>query len=449
VTIIRYISNDPSILFKSSMRTVSSITDVGSNSIVETGATVSAEGTRPGANGACRFTGFAGSGLLDTAGQFSFTVDTAAISKNVSPTGSVGDVYAANTYLYSHGQVTIPYGRMWIDINNDMSMQMNTNDVAAGNINAHSLQNGSRSIITKSWTAAGVVDTYINGRLSGTGNRTDLATGMFDNIFIGSVRSGSGGLSMVNAIFSDFVISSNPVVLASNTSLPNLSYFGDSFVSQADVLGAAGYYRNNAKHVVDAAMFRDGVLTLGAVSGHSGATINDASGTPLQSFRAAYISTNPEPTVFQAGVNDCLAFTLAASFQVDLDDHISAILAATTGPMFIGTVPTVKFATGADIPGKVQNVANANDIIRAAPTRWNVANPADIGRVIVYDLFTHVGGEAPFADVFEGQRTGLNDDVHFSAKGQKMWGELVGQTISETIIGSNSGIMRDVIRSVI
>ncbi len=440
--IIKYLDNDPNILVRSSLKTDEQITTVGANSIIEAGATLDQIfGGKAGANGICRFTGFAGSLGLDSRGQVSFNVPTLSISKIWSATGSLGTVYGGDTYIYSHGQTSVPYGRMWINASNDMSFEMNTVDTHIPSIQLHSLGQNVNSRITLSWDndVANTVDVRINNILYGSGVRTDLTAPMFNNVFMASNRSGAGGtIAMQNSFFSDVLIAATPAVLDLSQLLVNLSYFGDSHVSQADQSGAVGYYKNNARYVVDGVMAAAGILTSGTVDGHSGATVRDGSATPLESFRAAYIATNPEPTVFQCGTNDCLEATLNASFQADQDDHIATILASTPYgiPLFIGSTPTVKYATGADIPQKVANVAEANAITKGAPARWDTANPLDKGRVVFYDLFNYLGGENPPPDVFEGQRTGLNDNVHLSAKGQLMWGQLLGQTVYNTLLNN-------------
>lgn len=432
MTFINFPDNNSSIIFKSSLKSAASITDIGT-SFVEAGAVITSQGIRAGSVGACRFRGFAGSGLLDTAGQLSFEIDTPAISKRWVPTGSEGDTYTVDTYLYSHGETGLPYGRMWININNDMNFEMNTSDTHISGIQSHSFRNPARSIVTVSWDDDGNVIYYINQRKHGEGVRSDLTAPMFNNIFMGSNRSGAGGTAALeNAILSDFIIASVPVKLLSVPVLSNLSYFGDSYVGQADVAGAT-FFRNNARHVVDAVTAGVGALTDGVVDGHSGATVHDGGGAPLDAFRAAFIATNPNPAVFQAGVNDSLETTLHANYEVDLDDHLTSIIAGMTGPLFLGTVPTVKYATGADIPQKVANVAEANAITHDAPARWDAANPADKGRIIVYDLHKYIGGENPVDDVFVGQWNGNGDDVHFTAKGQKMWGEVLGSAVVKLI----------------
>ncbi len=456
MTFIKFNDNNPNIVIKSSMKTLESVESVGAGSLVEAGALIDAlNGIKAGTFGAVEFAGYIGQALLETKGQFSFDVETKAISTTQALSGSVGDAYANNTYLFTNGQTSGEFGRGWIDAGQASRNHINSADAQITPTNSHSFRNGRFTRMVYSWDENNNVEIYKNYRIHGTGTRVDLTAGVFDNFWLASFKgftSGGTNLTLQASFIRDFILATTPVKLELSPYLPNLRYFGDSYISQADVSGNANYYRNNARHIVDAYMAERGILISSIVDGHPGATINDSSGLPLENFRAAFIATNPDPAVLQAGVNDALQATFPTTYEVDLDDHINSILGGGTPFIFVGTVPTVKFATGADTPAKVANVAEANNITLGAPARWDAANPLDTGRVVSYDLFNYLGGENPEPDVFVGQWNGLNDDPHLTAKGQKMMGEIIGATVYNKLLNNptpQSRIIRNVIRNVV
>jgi len=44
-------------------------------------------------------------------------------------------------------------------------------------------------------------------------------------------------------------------------------------------------------------------------------------------------------------------------------------------------------------------------------------------------MFMIAGGESPLTDIFTGNIQDANDDFHYSAKGQRLWGESLAKSI--------------------
>ena len=433
--ILKYGSSHASVVAEASLLTEASVTNWGVGSAVPADTTIdTVNGMKAGTTGACNLTGHGSLTDLDVGGQFSFEIETEAISETNANVGSQGGTFANNTYVFTNRESGAVYGRTWIAADNTGNSEAHTSDTHV-TWDSHSLDNGSFSEVNFSWSW-GKIEVRINGRLHGISTRVTHVSNIFTELHLGSnrgVTSAGSNLTLQNYFVRKAMLSKAPITLARHPQLRNVYMFGDSLITQAEEAGAV-YYQNNASDVIRAEFAKKGLYINLSVDGHSGSTVVDTGGNPLQNFRAALLANRPDNVIFQCGTNDTTGSSVDAAFETDLDDHINTILASIPGKIIIGTVPTLQTSFAFKTAQFVNNVEAVNLIIRDAPARWDTANPSDTGRVIVYDLFKHFGGETPMENVFTGQIGSLHgSDYHPSAKGQKMMGELQAATLMKAI----------------
>lgn len=436
-SLLRFGSDHASIIGQSSMLTEESVTSWGTGSAVPADAIIDPiRGIKSGTTGAALFLGHSYT-PLDTQGQMSFDIETNALSETNANTGSIGPGVANNTYILSHsvsGPASL-YGRMWINTSDTVQAEAHTGDTHVL-LEAHSLGNPDYTRVTYSWTYD-KLDVYYNGRLHGTSQRTNHLADIFRYIYLGSNRgavSGGTSLTVQNHYIRNFLLSTQPVEFREHGEILNVYLWGDSFVVQADVSGQAAFYRNNARHAAEAYLSERGVYINITTDGHNGGTINDSSGIPLEGFRAALIAANPDYVIMQAGVNDAVPGVIDPNIQTDLNDHIDSIMAGTTAKMIVGNCNSLKADSTTDDQIHIDNVASVNAILNDVADRWDVANPSNTGRIIPLDLFAMTGGEDLLPDMFAGQAgLGLFNNYHLSAKGQLLWGQLIGELIYKSL----------------
>ena len=432
--ILQFGDTHESILSQASCLTEASITAWGTGTTINSGATIDPVlGIKAGTTGSCKLMGHGSLTDLNFAGQFSFDVETEAISITSAATGSVGAGVANNTYLYSNRLSGGTYGRSYITSAGQVNTEFHTADTHV-TWDMHSLGNPRFSRITFSWNY-GAMDVYVNGRYSGTTTRITYPGDMWTEIHMASDRSQTSAgsvLTLQNYHMKMILLATQPVTLSHHPQLTNVYMFGDSYVTQASEAGAT-FYKNNASDVLKGELAKRGIYINLTVDGHSGASISDAAVDPLQDYRAALIAANPDIVIFQAGVNDANDGAVPANFQTDLDDHIDSILAGTTAKIFVGNSPSLKSWSTYDTPTYVASVKAVNAIIDTAGARWDAANPSDTGRVINYSLFDLYGGEYLLPLVMTGQINNDNDNYHPSAKGQLMWGRKLADIICNNL----------------
>lgn len=426
--------DDSSILVDCLMTSAADIT--ANAGTLQSGATVSEDGVLAGSNGAVQFDLSAlDYNSLDGQGYMHFDITTADIGELHESVGSVGYDHTGNDYLAhwnSSDGVIPPYGRILINTNEQLQLELNTSDSNAVIAGPHTLGVGTYTRVALSWIG-GVTTHFINGYPVEYKDRLGFDLSKFRYIMLGALLNSSSPI-VAPAKFKNFLISNRPVMIPAHRELTKVIFWGDSFVSNAAKAVSTSYYHCTAEHTFKRYLALKGIDAELVIDGHSGYEIWDGATSNLQSVRAALLAQDPRGVCVQAATNDALRSSLSANFEADYKDHITTIMAhASVEWMVLGTVPTTQANSSYDSVVYVNNVATLNGIIESLPSWWDTNNPTRVGKVTTANIFKAFGEESPPANVFVGQVNGLFSDLHPGAKGQAIMGETFAAAVLDSL----------------
>ncbi|MCG3130179.1 MAG: hypothetical protein FLDDKLPJ_00928 [Phycisphaerae bacterium] len=262
----------------------------------------------------------------------------------------------------------------------------------------------------------------VDGMVYEKETRNDVAS-QFYRIYIGSLIASSGFQNDL-AYMRNLQISTRRPVFVCPPIFGQLSIISDSLFAQDHLTGtykdrvAAGSLRQTAHQ----RGFRFGSVSAD-INGGSGIIADSGLGT-LAGNVAACLAKNPTVVLIQMGTNDT---TSGASFDADTWDtgYKSALTTLLAHPtvqrIVVGTVPSMQYNSTYNTSAHVTAVAAANAKVNALPS-WD-------SRIVVADVFNALGGESPPDNVFIGQFTGANDNLHWHALGHYLAGQEYGRAL--------------------
>lgn len=403
--------------------------------------------------------------LLETSGQFSFTIPAVALGDlgSVDPTniGATGEATVSTSYLATWGDdaTTNPTvdGRIFTSSSKLIQIGLLSTSTASTMLLTDHVESGN-IIFTVSWSG-GTIRTYTNG-VPYKEEAVKGATGTdFMKYFHIGTNWGAGtqNFEQVHRV-KDFIISSRPVLAPVHPELVKIAFGGDSFANQSFVSPGQPTtgYQNVASLVARGYMLKRNIDINFAGHGIGGAYVHDWSGSLPVLFEdqiAGIISDNPNHTILQLGTNDAgHSSYVEATYKATYISHLTTLLAGTTGKFFIGTIPSRKGlglgsygdpTPAAEDTDDRARVASINVVNASLPAAMAAVNPLYAGRVIVYDLSAATGGESAADNllaglVWDGYDNGSTAewtrDGHLSSLGRELFGNLLGKTLHDNLI---------------
>lgn len=430
--IVRYGSGDSAIVLECSLTSAAAITAAG-GTLLGSGHQFDHELGMIGGTAGSVYMGevpdYAQVGMW---GQWSIDVESDWLAYSLVTDSGAGAAPGANEELLSHGAtnstVTTPYGRFRVNATGEF-MAVPDDTTAQTATRCTRLSNANRFSTLTFGHRGNFVDMYIDGRFVQTRSR-QYTTSLFRHLWLNCLRGlTSGGLA--SHYIRNLVVSSKSIHLAR---WPRIGWLGDSFVTQAEipatdaVLAAPGY-DGRAGMSCTAALMRRGLNPYQVFSGVSGGQTSHAAGTTILSGRAAILAACVDIVHYKGGTNDANTGAVPADFESSIKVDITTCLAAYVGPrhFVITNCPSTYPVAGSHANDAVVDEINA--IYAGLPAWWDAANPADTGRVHVIDVFAATGGHEPISKYFVATDNGLLNESHFTAAGQRLWGEMFADVL--------------------
>lgn len=411
--ILPYDTADDSVVFRSPMTSLASITDIGgldrstANNVFD-----SVKGMSPRINGSnvsgINFhlsTMTLESGSYDNLpqGQLSFEVERAYMSIPASVTDSESEGYENSTnevcmaWGTNNGATgTLGYLYKRTAANNyDFYIKAGQSGQVGSVYSSDNSVNPAWSTVTVSWTV-NKVDLYIDGLHIFTRTRSaSNALTQFGDIYLGNYGNGAGQPNWNNQYYMrNFIMSSRPVVLNYHPILAHIMSVGDSF--------AGGQYQNitstvgqvNEVNTIAGRLNEKGFgfNSLTVYSNGGGAVINTAADdlkTDINGAgktRAQGAAEKPTFIIFQGGVNDSGIYT-TPEFLDDLKEHVMEWMA--DGVTYTANVAAKRMILVLQVSSA--NTSDKGDLssihadILSIPAWWDAAYPSRAGHVQVVD----------------------------------------------------------------
>jgi len=443
--IILFGSNDPSVIFQSSLASAASIESISGGSVTGTPTFDPVNGMVPGAAGGAYFEG----SFLNTpnAGQLTLEVETTLISQP-SPDQVADAIGGSQGYNHlADGWQTLLDIRS-ADDTAIASLGLTSTAGIGGNyrginfvgLGVHSAGKSAFVRVTLSWTG-NTYGLYVDGLLVSSGSAAALDIG---KIAVGYFAPGSAGILRYH--IRNLILSSQAVNLPTHPLLGMVVIYGDSFASQANpyAIGStefestAGFQllrdMNNAGMSIGQLLLKD----------YPGETLNKTTEPNQVSFQLGtnrfngaadkltdVVNANADYVIIMGGTNDAAGDAaergaVAPSFAGDLLSMCRTILNnPRTKGIVMQTIMSLKGKSVLATPTFVAYVSTVNTMIRALPSAWDSTYPGEQGKIKVVDNFTATGGESAASDMEKGTLTGVLDDMHPTAFASVISGNLM------------------------
>jgi len=434
-------SGDDSVLLECDQKSQASIAAAGG--VLQTGATVSGAGVTVGNAGGVQYDLTALSAEIKSqlkyTGQISFTVNRFGIATSAAEYAeSVG--YTGSLYFMhwnATDNVALPYGRIWSQGSTDsiVCQVSGDTDTKVTNQSIHEaigLVDSDRNIkVTLSFNGSST-KLIANGFLIYETTRNIYTSGLFEYLMTGALLPSSS--PVVGAIMSDIIVASRPVQYAAHEMLPNVVWYGDSYVDQQ---GELVMYNAGCIKTFDAYFRRIGLACDGIEAGVSGALVlNSAANTVNDQLNGVGTKPNlglqdlsPRLVCFRDFVNDVIVTATSLTQSIaDRKTQIQTVLDRNSkNHVIIGTVPSQANNPAYDNATIVSRIDTINGLINSLPADMTTISAAYDGRVHIVDQFNLFGGHTPVVKLY---KTGNN---HPNGFGQFEQGMLYAKKAAELI----------------
>jgi lysophospholipase L1-like esterase len=436
-------SSSSDVVWASSLLSEASVTAAGGTVIGGTFHPV--RGFNPGSGGGVRFPSGASSTALTAAGQLRFEIERELLCElDATNNQSDGATLAGNQFAITFRDtdaVSTPYGRVYRNSGGQMNTAMNSADGNQG-YKLSTLVHDTYMTVEIEWDGA-VYSLYVDGIAAVRKRAYTSFTDMFAFVWVGCDRG--NGLAVEDYYIRNVQIASvAPVWITCSET--RIHWFGDSFVNLGTttyitdrISSATPQYQGKCDQITAGWLRRRGFDWQIEASGHSAHFISDTGADPLVDEVAALLATSPTYVFFRAGTNDgTAAGGPNADVQSSLESMLDTIMAAeSVVGCVVGTVPLAR--GGGEGNTEDAAIKSVNTSIRAAVTSWRNANPTKGHRLIIADYFAAMGGDTIPKDNIIGLRSGAHDNLHPSARGQRIMVESYCEALTRLPVRNTTG----------
>lgn len=456
--IIPFGSTDPSVILQCSLKSQAEVVAVGGS--VPNAGTIDYDTTLGAAanatNGGIRFTTPTGYADLDIAGQVSFEVETRGISVNNSAIYSQGNDLSGNNYVMvlRPAAATTNYMRLYLDGNERPQITWQTAGAStstspgAGPVELTTLGKNQFTTITISWVGNSY-DFYVDGNWLYRGSRSKYpAANIGERI---EIMSGAGLGNCITGVYArNLIVSKRPVMVPTHPVLNKVAFVGHSYTLRAAMWAYTNTWRDQSIGLV----FRRRLLASGigcnlpndgsTLFASPGATILNSGGTPIEPQVTLCAAINPSCIIYQGGINDVANASYLsvnrAQTLTDLKAHITTLMAGKNAKLLIlvNVNTTIADSSSYAVANNDKNVEVINYDFSTIPAWWDATNPSRAGQVVVADGWNAFNRSNPNPRAFNGTIDGGYDDLHTTAFGNVILGNLIADTVIKALGNSTS-----------
>ena len=280
------------------------------------------------------------------------------------------------------------------------------------------------------------LDNILTGILDGTSSNMYHTT-LYNYMYIGSDRGGANTF-LNGAYFRNLQFLNKAPIFARKPGHGKIVIWGDSLTDNGD--------SQTGIHSIAFRIMKR-FISLGywvnvEVSETAGANIHDTGGTYFGDQREAVVAMAPNHIYCQGGTNDAGNSVSDTDFRDSYRSHIEYMLGVNgetnkgISTFTCATIPSrFGFSSDADYANDEARTLALNSVINDLPGWWDETYPSESGRVFVHDQYINLGANNPSSYIFNGQVSGLYDDLHLAIRGLNRYGEGGADHYQQNIFG--------------
>lgn len=415
-------------------------------------ATFANGGMNPGSAGSVLFSNIDPNNQLRHEGQITMTVSTAHMAE-ADTSGQVsmsrGENKAATQWLFTfRTSGSVNQGNLAVNAAEQIKAQLHPSDTQS-TAYISTVGKGSFVEVCVWWKGADWGILADGGEIH-AGTRTNFADNIFYKVYIGATNAGTSG-PLANATIKNLIITRRAPRFVAKRKAISVGFFGNSFIVNASAANTTPSFDNNIEGAFGRKLSAYGYgVSRWVQSGYGGYSMCDTGASDLSANFDTYAANKCDVDIIVAGENDSTATAAqVADGATGTDANFKSLIGKlitqkSDKQLIIVTTPgSLRQHTAIDTVANNANRVTVDAIIKALPAWFDSTYPALAGRLVVYDLFTALGGDADGNLNYQGACDALGNlatggsaapvspiaNRHPSSYGQDIWLEAVAEKI--------------------